>query len=88
LLKPNIFAISWQAKDGNQSVLGLNRVNVSDQVLDEVLWRVEGANASDLIVRGKNSEASAWFTWDMMPQASGQYSDQTGIAYLRLGGCL
>jgi hypothetical protein len=88
LLKPNIFAISWQAKDGNQSVLGLNRVNVSDQVLDEVLWRVEGASASDLVVRGKNSEASAWLTWDMMPQASGQYSDQTGIAYVRLGGCL
>lgn len=87
MLKPNIFAVSWQAKDGTQSILGLNRVNVSDQVLDAVQWRVEGANAGDLIIRGKNSDASAWLTWDPMPQASGQYSDQTGIAYVKLGAC-
>ncbi len=87
MLKPNIFAVSWQDKDGVQSILGLNRVNVSDQVLDAVQWRVEGANAGDLIIRGKNSDASAWLTWDPMPQASGQYSDQTGIAYVKLGAC-
>jgi hypothetical protein len=87
LIKPNIFGVAWQSKVAGKSVLGLHRVNTSNQVLDPVIWSIDQIAAFDLLIRGKNSDLNAWMTWDPSPNPSGELSTLTGIAVGKLGSC-